>query len=212
MHRAASSPKRVLVQLALWSCLIAVLAVVHMVDRRGVLEGRQRLFLIPEVHAQPATGPAKAADGMEMAKPAAAMSTSLTVTVNGKPTKFSVVELKAMPQKTVKVHNEHTNVDETYSGVELADVLAKCGFVVGKTAHQEITRGYIKAEGTDKYWTIYSAIEVEPSEHSGDVIVATSINGKSLGADGALKLISTDDKKPQRWVRNLTAIALRTAE
>jgi hypothetical protein len=154
----------------------------------------------------------KPADAMGVAKAAAALSTSLAVTVEGKTTKFSVAELKAMPQKTAKVHNEHTNSDETYSGVELADVLAKCGFVVGKTEHHQIIRSYVKAEGTDKYWVLYSALEVEPTEHSGDVIVATSINGKDLGADGALKLVSTEDKKPQRWVRNLTAIALRTAE
>jgi hypothetical protein len=44
------------------------------------------------------------------------------------------------------------------------------------------------------------------------VIVATSVDGKDLGADGELKLVSTEDKKPQRWVRNLTAISLKTVE
>jgi hypothetical protein len=44
------------------------------------------------------------------------------------------------------------------------------------------------------------------------VIVATSMDGKPLGADGALKLISTEDKKPQRWVRNLTAITMKSPE
>ena len=58
--------------------------------------------------------------GMEMAKPAAAPSTSLTLSVDGKATVFTTAELKAMPQTTVKVHNEHTKMDETYSGVPLA--------------------------------------------------------------------------------------------
>jgi hypothetical protein len=73
-------------------------------------------------------------------------------------------------------------------------------------------RSYLKAEGTDKYWVLYSLTEVEGSEHEGDVIVATAMDGKALGADGALKLVSTGDKKPQRWVRNLTAIALVAAQ
>ena len=59
---------------------------------------------------------------------------------------------------------------------------------------------------------LYSLTEVEPTEHTGDVIVALSVDGHSLGADGELKLISTDDKKPQRWVRNLSAIVLKTVE
>jgi len=150
--------------------------------------------------------------GMEMAKPAAAPSTSLTLTVDGKATVFSTADLKAMPQKTVKVHNEHTKMDESYSGVPLGDLLAKAGFVVIPATHREMLRSFLRVEGTDKYWVLYSLTEVEGSEHDGDVLVATSMDGKGLGADGELKLISTGDKKPQRWVRNLAAITVKSAE
>ena len=151
--------------------------------------------------------------GMEMAKPAAAPSTSLALNIDGKATTFSVAELKAMPQKTVKVHNAHTNADEIYSGVALGDVLAKAGFVADKTTQKKMLHSYLRIEGTDKYWVVYSLTEVEASEHDGDVMVATSMEGPNgLGSDGALKLVSTEDKKPQRWVRNLTAITLTTAE
>lgn len=158
------------------------------------------------VNAQSASG------GMEMAKPAAPQSTSLTLTVDGKATKFSVADLNAMPQKTVKVHNEHTKADETYTGVALGDLLTKAGFVATKTTQRQMLRSYLQAEGTDQYWVLYSVTEVEGSEHEGDVIVATAMDGKGLGADGALKLVSTEDKKPQRWVRNLTAITMKAAE
>jgi len=150
--------------------------------------------------------------GMEMAKPAAAPSTSLTLTVDGKATVFSTADLKAMPQKTVKVHNEHTKMDESYSGVPLGDLLARAGFVVIPATHREMLRSFLRVEGTDKYWVLYSLTEVEGSEHDGDVLVATSMDGKGLGADGELKLISTGDKKPQRWVRNLAAITVKSAE
>jgi hypothetical protein len=143
-----------------------------------------------------------------MAKPVAAPSTALTVMVDGKTTTFSVADLNAMPQKTIKVHNEHTKADETYTGPALGDVLAKAGFTLSQTTHHEMLRSYVQAEGTDKYWVIYSLTEVEPSEHDGDVIVATGMNGAGLGADGAFKLISSEDKKPQRWVRNLMAITV----
>jgi hypothetical protein len=84
--------------------------------------------------------------------------------------------------------------------------------VADKTTQKKMLHSFIQAEGTDKYWVLYSAIEAEPSEHDGDVIVATAMDGKPLGADGNFKLISTADKKPQRWVRNLTAITLKSAE
>jgi hypothetical protein len=143
----------------------------------------------------------------EHAHTAAPPSTSLILNVDGKATKFSVADLQAMPETTVMVHNEHTKVDESYTGVLLGDLLAKSGFPVDKTTHRKMLR-----EGTDKYWVLYSVTEIEFSEHNGNVIVATSMGGKPLGDDGQLKLIDSGDKKPQRWVRNLSAITVRSAE
>ena len=129
-----------------------------------------------------------------------------------KETRFSLADLQAMPQKTVTVHNAHTKQDETHSGVSLGDLLAKSGLPVEQATHRQMLRSYLKAEGTDKYWVLYSVTEVEGSEHNGDVIVAIAQNGKPLGEDGQFKLIDSEDKKPQRWVRNLNAITLKTAE
>jgi hypothetical protein len=139
-------------------------------------------------------------------------STSLTLTIDGKATTLTVADLQAMPQKTISVHNEHTKVDETYSGVLLGDLLAKYGLPVSQATHRKMLRSYLVAEGTDKYWVLYSVTEIEGSEHDGSVIVATSVNGKPLGEDGQLKLVDSGDKKPQRWVRNLTAITVKSAE
>jgi len=139
-------------------------------------------------------------------------STSLALTVDGKATTLSVADLSAMPQTTVTVHNEHTKVDETYSGVLLGTLLAKYGLPVDKTTHQKMLRSYLVAEGTDKYWVLYSVTEIEGSEHNGTVIVATSMGGKPLEEDGQLKLVDSEDKKPQRWVRNLSAITVKNAE
>jgi hypothetical protein len=159
-------------------------------------------------HAQAAI-----AGGMEGGAHDSAMaSTSLTLTIDGRPTTLSVGDLQAMPQKSVNVHNEHTKKDETYSGVPLGELLAKYGFPVDKTTHQKMLRSYLIAEGTDRYWVVYSVIEIEASEHDGDVIVATSMDGKPLGQEGQLKLVDTSDKKPQRWVRNLSAITVKSAE
>ena len=167
----------------------------------------------PLIHSPRAFAQAAAPTaGVAQPKPAALPSTNLTLTVDGKSTTFSVAQLAAMPQTTIKVHNAHNNADESYSGVPLGDLLAKAGFVADKTTQQTMLHSYLRAEGTDKYWVVYSLTEVEPTEHTGDVIVAIAMDGHGLGADGNLKLISTDDKKPQRWVRNLSAIALNSVK
>ena len=159
-------------------------------------------------HAQTAPKAAMAEHDHAPAPP----STSLTLTIDNKARTLSVAELQAMPQKTVTVHNEHTKADETYTGVLLGDLLAKYGFPVDKTTHQRMLRSYLVAEGTDKYWVLYSVTEIEGSEHTGEVIVATNMGGKPLGGDGQFKLIDSGDKKPQRWVRNLSAITVKSAE
>jgi hypothetical protein len=168
------------------------------------------LAALSPVYAHSQTMPQTAME--EHAHAVAPLSTSLTLTIDGKATTLSVAELQAMPQKIVSVHNEHTKADETYSGVLLGDLLAKYGFPVDKTTHRKMLRSYLIAEGTDKYWVLYSVTEVEGSEHDGSVIVATSMNRKPLGEDGQLKLIDSSDKKPQRWVRNLSAITVKSAE
>jgi hypothetical protein len=142
----------------------------------------------------------------------AAPSTSLTLTVDGKAATLSVADLQAMPQKTVTVHNEHRKAEESYTGVLLGDLLAKHGFPVDKTTQKTMLRSYVVAEGTDKYWVLFSMTEVEGSEHNAEVIVATTMGGKPLGEDGQFKLIDSGDKKPQRWVRNLKSITVKSAE
>ena len=73
-------------------------------------------------------------------------------------------------------------------------------------------RLYLVAEGSDGYQVVYSIGEVTPDVHDGSVIVADSLDGKPIGNDGPLKLVATGEKRPARWVRNLVAIRVLTAQ
>lgn len=154
----------------------------------------------------PAQGQAMAEHGHAPA----ALSTSLILAIDGSTTTLTVAELKAMPQKTVTVHNPHTKRDESYTGVELSDLLAKYGAPLNKTTQKRMLHSYLRVEGTDHYFVLYSTAEVEGEIHDGDVIVATGMDRGGLGEDGAIKLVASGDKKPMRWVRNATRITLVT--
>ena len=150
---------------------------------------------------------------MDMQHTAAAPSTALKVTgLDGKETTYSVADLKAMPHKTVAVYNEHAKTNESYSGVALTDLLAKAGAPTGEKLRGKGFLIYVVAEGTDHYKVVYSLDETDPANHSGDVIVADSLNGAPITADGAFKLVSSQDKRPARWVRNLMAITVKSGE
>jgi hypothetical protein len=127
------------------------------------------------------------------------------------PMGISPADLKAMPHVTVTVHNPHTSADETYSGVRLADVLAKMNAPLGSELRGEALTNYIIATGSDGYQAVFSLAEVDPAFHPGEVIVADTMNGKPLDAhNGPFKLVVTEDKRPARGVRNLVSIELKT--
>jgi hypothetical protein len=97
-------------------------------------------------------------------------------------------------------------VDEKYVGVALGYLLAKAGFVADKTTHRKRLHSLLRAVGTDTCSVLYPTTEIE------DLLVATSMDGKDLGADGNFKLVSAEDKKPWRRVSNLALITVYNAK
>jgi hypothetical protein len=128
--------------------------------------------------------------------------------LDGKSITLSQEEFAALPHKTVSVFNSHSKTNERYSGVPLADLLAKVGVPLGEQVKGKLFLTGIVAEGTDNYDVLYALAEVDPSIHAGDVIVADSVDGLKLEKDGAFKMVSTEEKRPARWVRNLTSITV----
>jgi hypothetical protein len=129
------------------------------------------------------------------------------------PSAISPPEFKALPHITVTIHNTHTNVDETYSGVRLADLLTKFGAPLGSELRGEALANYIVATGSDGYQAVLALGEVDPTFHPGEVLVADSMDGKPLDSHaGPFKLVVTEDKRPARSVRNLTTIELKPAQ
>jgi hypothetical protein len=139
-------------------------------------------------------------------------STSLTLSYQDKTITITPSDLTAMPRTTVDVFNAHNKANETYSGVLLDTLLAKIGVPQGEAVRGPRFLIGVIAEGTDGYQVLYSLAEVDPGIHTGQVIVADMLDGKSIAADGAFKLVSTEEKRPARWVRNLDRITVITTK
>jgi len=136
-------------------------------------------------------------------------SSQLTIRgLDGKSITLTPEDLAAMPHKTVSVYNEHTKASEKYAGVPLANLLAKANVPLGEKVRGKLFMTAVIAAGTDKYSVLYSLAEVDPSIHTGDVLIADMMDGQKLGKDGMFKLVSTEEKRPARWVRNLTEISV----
>jgi hypothetical protein len=153
--------------------------------------------------------------GMPMPKAAAAPSTSLTVTLlDGMTNTYSPEQFKALPHVSVHVHNAHNNQDETYSGVPV-DALVNPKAVVGPSSgpqHASPNVQVIVAAATDNFHVVITMCDANPLCRSGEAIVADMIDDKPLAADGAFKLVLTEDKKPARWARNLQSLTVRAVD
>ena len=129
------------------------------------------------------------------------------------PVTLSGTDLKAMPHMTVIIHNSHTKVHETYSGVRVSDLLAKVGTPLGNDLRGKALAQYIVATGSDGYQTVLALGEVDPTFHPGEVLVVDTMGGKPLDThSGPLQLVVTEDKRPARSVRNLVQIELKAVQ
>ena len=144
-------------------------------------------------------------------------SKTLTVTgLDGTARTLTVADMMAMPQTTVTVVNGHSQKQETYAGVAVKDLLAlvastKMVPVAGDAMRSKVSPRLtvIVARGTDRFRVAMTLCDTDPGCRSGLAIVADTVNGQPLTADGAFKLILTEDKMPGRWVRSLDALTVK---
>ncbi len=121
--------------------------------------------------------------------------------------------LQTLPRKTLSLRNAHTGVIETYEGVLLPALLARVDAPLGKKLHGTALAVYVDAAGSDGYHALYSLAEVDPSFHPGEILVADRVNGQPMGTkQGPFQLVNTEDRRPARWVHNLTSIHLIATE
>jgi hypothetical protein len=125
------------------------------------------------------------------------------------PISLPPTEFRALPQVTVKVHNGHSDADESYSGVLLATLLAKVNVPLGKELRGPKMTLAVLAKGEDGYSVLLSLAEIDPDFHANQVMVADTKDGQPLGKNGPFQLIVPDDKRPARWVHNLISITLQ---
>ena len=139
----------------------------------------------------------------------AARSTSLTITgLGGASRTLSPDEFRALPHTTVQVHNAHANKDESYSGVLVKDLLT----LAPAPANSRNVSGNMQvvvAGATDRFHVAITLCDTNPECRSGQAIVADTQDGAPIAADGAFKLILTEDKKPARWARNLQSLTVK---
>ena len=165
-----------------------------------------------------AVGQAPKPDAKPAAEPAMEHGTSgplppapkLTISYQGKTETWTAATLAALDHTAIALYNEHLKAKQNFAGVPLTLLLTRLG--VPDKPHGKDFRIYLVAEGSDGYQVVYSLGEISPDVHDGVTLVADTLDKEPLPGNGSFQLVTTGEKRPARWVRNLAAIRVKTAE
>ncbi|MGH8123076.1 MAG: hypothetical protein ACREPT_09945 [Rudaea sp.] len=124
---------------------------------------------------------------------------------DGKAQTLDLAALAKLPQQTV--HGQAHGKTVTCSGPNVIDVLGAIGVAGGESLRGKNLALYVRASAADGYRAVFALAELDPDLRSDVPIVTARCDGKTLDVkDGPLRLIVPGEKRPARWVRQLTAL------
>jgi hypothetical protein len=137
-----------------------------------------------------------------------AQSQRLTIqNEDGKSTILLRADLEALPH--VKVQASAHDVSATFEGVTLKSVLEKARVSFGETLRGKRLAYCLLAEAADGYRVVIALPEMEPAFTDKQIILAFLKDGKPLDEkEGPYRIVIPDEKRPARWIRQLTALKI----
>ncbi|MEO8679920.1 MAG: molybdopterin-dependent oxidoreductase [Vicinamibacterales bacterium] len=144
------------------------------------------------------------------AQPVAAQSPAVEVVgLDGKSVKISI---DGMTRHVVTATQGGARVE--FEGVMMRDVLGKADTPLGEKLHgPEALTTYVLATARDGYKAVFAIAELDASFTDGVVMIADRRDGKRLDEKtGPLQIVTPDEKRAGRWVRQLMKLEVRQAK
>jgi hypothetical protein len=138
-------------------------------------------------------------------------ASSLTiVNEKGKTTAFTTEALAKLPRERMTV-TDRSGRTAMYEGVALAALLRAAEVTLGKDLKGPLLANCLVVEAADKYKVLFSLPEIDPDLTDRVVLLADRKDGKALDSkEGEYRLIVPHDKRPSRWVRQVTRISVQS--
>lgn len=138
-----------------------------------------------------------------------------SVTITGEvatPLDLKLQDLSAFKQVSKKV-KDRDGKEHEFKGVALIELLEKAGVTTGSKLRGENLAKYVLITAADGYEVIYAFAEIDPEFASQVIILATEKDGQPLPAgEGPFRIITPNDKKPARWIREVRSIKVAFAK
>ena len=135
----------------------------------------------------------------------------IELTVGGaveKPSKLGAEDIAKLPRKTVRA-KDHGGVESTFEGVALIEFLKLAGVPLGEKLRGKAISNYLVVDASDGYRAVFAIPELDPAFTDQVVLLADRRDGKPLSdAEGPLRIIVPHEKRPTRWVRQVTSLTV----
>lgn len=131
-----------------------------------------------------------------------------TIRVGGlvaSPRTLTAADLAALPARRQAV-TEKDGTTHIYQGWALAEVLRLGGAPAGKAIHGPVLAQAVLATAADGYRAVYALPEIDPDFASQPLLLANRRDDQPLDAvHGPYQVIVPGEKKPARWMRQVTS-------
>lgn len=139
---------------------------------------------------------------------AAGAAQSLTVTtVDGHSVALSAAQIAAAAHVSITADDHGTSAK--FDGVPLAAVLALAGVQLGDSLRGPRLAEVLLASAADGYQVAFALAETDPAFSTREIILADKRDGKPLGPkEGPFRIVAPGDKRPARWIRQVTELKI----
>ena len=141
-------------------------------------------------------------------QPAVQSTATATVSVRGEvgtTLNLDLAALAKLPRQRVEA-TAH-DVSGNWEGVALADILRAAGVPMDDKLRGKNLSLYVRVSAADGYHAVFALAELDPGFRDAKVILADHHDGKPMDAkEGPFRIIAVGDKRPARWVRQVTSI------
>ncbi len=142
-----------------------------------------------------------------LAVPGLLAQTLQVVTADGHSTTLTAAQIAALPHVTSNVHDH--DVPTQFEGVPLSALLSTAGVQLGDKLRGARMTEALLVEAADGYRVVFALAEVDPAFATREIILADKRDGKTLDAkEGPLRIVAPGDKRPARWVRQVTTLRI----
>lgn len=118
------------------------------------------------------------------------------------------VSLQGLERKTVISGDR--GIKTTHQGVALRDLLLRAGVPLGDALKGKALARVVIASAVDGYQVAFAIAEIDAAFNDHLILISDTRNGQPLLPDsGPLQLVVPQDKRPARWVRQLTTLEVR---